>query len=144
MNKLFGDEMNKENLKQIREKMIGALATEFKRIEYVNTRVRCPSLKKMCQYINEAVDGFTAILDDWSEYKGKKVGRLYYSRQVYYGHKLTIINIKTNEIVKEHYSTETYRKNTDVARFILCTLEKENEYVLTSNYENDQQDQIVE
>ena len=124
--------MGQAELKQIREKMIAALATEYKR--GVCDRVRCPSLKKMVQYINEAVDGFIATLEDWSEYKGRKAGRVYYTRQTYYGHKLTITDMKTDNVVKEHCSCETYRRNTDVARFILCDLEKKDEYDLTDAY----------
>lgn len=125
--------MKKAELKQIREKMIAALATEYKR--YACDRVRCPSLKKMAQYINEAVDGFTAVLDDWSEYKGRQLSSgVYYTRQSYDGHRLTITDEKTKVVVKEHCSTETYRRNTDIARVILCELEKKDELDLTDAY----------
>lgn len=130
--------MKQVELKQIREKMIAALATEYKR--YVYDRVRCPSLKKMVQYTNEVFDKYTAILKDWSEYKGRKVGRVYYSRQTYYGHRLLITNKATGEVIKEHCSTETYRKNTDIARFILCELGKENEYDLIDDYRKNHKD----
>ena len=124
--------MKQVELKQIREKMIAALATEYKK--FPCDRVRCPSLKKMAQYINEVADGFIAALEDWSEYKGRKAGRVYYTRQTYYGHKLTITDVSGKELM-QHRSSEAYRKNTDVARFILCELEKENEYDLIDNYQ---------
>lgn len=106
-------------MNEVKNKMIQAIATRFKKYP-----IRCPSLKKMAQYVNEYLSpDYTAQVDIGESTTGRKVGRLWINRRTYSGNRIKIRN-KKREVVLDHNSVETYRYNAEVADFIL-KLEKE-------------------
>ena len=103
-------------LKHIRERMAKAVATENRPRRY--ERIRCPSLKQMALYANERVDGLTAVISRDSDTRVRKAGRLIFSSNTVEGNVITFFNRK-GEKIKNHNTAETYRRNTEIATFIL-------------------------
>lgn len=110
--------MKTTEVKNIYNKMIQAIKSEFKNWSF-SEKVKCPSLKKMAAYINTIFPELDAKVESWSEYKGRKAGRIYYSGQSYYGNRLTVKDKNIQREIIQHESTETYRVNTDVAKNII-------------------------
>jgi len=100
--------------KKIEQKMKKAMQNRWSR---PHERVRCPSLKKMAEYINNTMKGYTARVDTTSCYKGRQLpSGVFYSQQTYHGNR--VIVKKGNKIVLDHDATGTYRHNTEVAEWI--------------------------
>lgn len=117
MAKKYKIKMNNQRLDEIRERMV--LATKHTYDLRRDTGKRCPTIKQMAEYINIRLPHLKAVIQDWSEYKGRKAGRVYYSGQSYRGLRLVVTNRKTGEELLDHRTTETYRMNYEVAKFII-------------------------
>ena len=101
----------------IREKMLAAIDTQFNRNP--KERVRCPSLKKMAEYINETFPNLHAEIMECPTGKGRQFSSgVYVSLHYYDGHRLTIIDKRSGKEIFRHTSTGTYCRNENVAKFI--------------------------
>ena len=112
--------MDKAEIKKIKKQMEDAIKCRLG----LDEKVRCPRLKKMAEYIDAVFPDFTTQIIPWSESKDRKIGRLRSPGKTYEGHKLYVRSVATDNIVFEHTTTETYRVNADVARYILNRLHK--------------------
>ena len=93
--------------------------------------VRCPSVKRMAELIRARWPELYVEVEPWSETKDthpKGVRWRIPGRRTYRGFKLTVSeSIKAKlcgRHIYSHTTTETYRRNTDVARWILERIEK--------------------
>lgn len=109
--------MTNQQLDEIKERII--LAVKHTYDLWRDTGKRCPTTKQMAEYINIRLPHLKAVVSDWSEYKGRKAGRVYYSGQSYEGYRLVVTNRKTGKELLDHRTTETYRMNYEVAEFII-------------------------
>lgn len=78
--------------------------------------VRCPSLKRMAEFI-ERVLGYSTKIEPSHCNTDRKIGRLRSEGRGRDGNKLSIFN--GSELIHSHDSAETYRRNYEVAAWIL-------------------------
>ena len=127
--------------REIRTKMKKALETRWCGVPGTcgagTERVRCPSLKVMCAYINTSFLGkhFTANLDQtFGVYNDRHIAGTRFrdpGTKEYTGNVL-FVKDKTGKVVFQHDSTDTYRDNHEVADWILDQ-EKEVRYAQRKN-----------
>ncbi len=115
--------MDKRELKAMENRMLQCIKTQFNTRRY--ERVKCPRLKQMAEFINAKFPDLDAEVRGTSSIKGRQGSSgVYYSQRDYDGNKLTVREKKTYKTVYSHDSTETYRENRDVARWIFDRMDK--------------------
>jgi hypothetical protein len=91
------------------------------------TRVRCPSIPAMVEFIKKTWPDLVVTVSSTSQRKPTKPRGFRYStnpgRRLYTGRLLRVAT-KGGETLLSHDTTETYRHNTDVARWIIQRLER--------------------
>lgn len=110
--------MTPQEIAETKEKMQQALDTEWKRSRY--ERVRCPSIAKMAEYIKAVFPDLKVITEQTEDVKDTKIAgsRLRNPGKTYEGKRIKVINRNGIELL-DHSSVETYRRNTEVAQWIL-------------------------
>ena len=118
-------------MKPIKMQMRNAIKTEWNRNRYEKTK--CPSLKLMCEFINENFKDLTATLTETEVRKDRHVAGTHFRHEGcrnYKGYVLRVFKKGEESLwggkeIYQHDSTETYRQNTDVAKWILQRLKEE-------------------
>lgn len=107
-----------QEIVEVKEKMQQAIDTEWKRSRY--ERVRCPSIAKMAEYIKAVFPDLKVILDQTEDSKDRMIAgsRLRIPGKTYEGKRIKVINRDGAKLLN-HSSVETYRRNTEVAQWIL-------------------------
>ncbi|MEK6879591.1 MAG: hypothetical protein AABY22_08290 [Nanoarchaeota archaeon] len=108
----------KKQFKEIENKMRKAIDTEY---SSKWKRVRCPSLKTMAHFINNVFIGYKAEIKRTMESKDGRIGHRPFVRQYYEGNELFVYDQNGNQIFR-HNAVETYRRNVEVANWILNKL----------------------
>ena len=93
--------------------------------------VRCPSVKRMAELIRALWPDLYVQLEPWSETKDRHPKGVRWripGRREYCGFRLKVAASAQDSLcgrnIFTHTTTETYRRNTDVARWILERIEK--------------------
>lgn len=103
-------------LEEVKTKMQRAVETEYHRNTW--QRVRCPSIAKMAEYVRAVFPDLKVRVEESEDTKDRPAGRLRIPGKTYYGKRIVVINRDGNKLL-DHDSSETYRHNTEVARWIL-------------------------
>ena len=91
----------------------------------VSTRVRCPTLRVMAKAF-EAITGLRVSIEKTSQRKDHKYSGQRYrfpGKREYKGNRLKVIG-PGGDVLFDHDSTETYRCNCDVARWMVDKISK--------------------
>jgi len=82
-------------------------------------REKAPRLKDIAWYVNNFMPEYEAEIEEGYCNTDRKIGRLRSPGKGRYGNQIIIRNIKTNEIIIDHNSAETYRRNNDVCEKLI-------------------------
>jgi len=111
-----------ENTNEIRKKMVECIEAPF----FERKNFRCPSIKKMAEYIRKVHPNWIVNIRSTSCEKRTSCNGMRYSTgggtREYSGSIITVI-VDGKEIIN-HNTTETYRENREVAKKIIRGEEK--------------------
>jgi hypothetical protein len=96
---------------EFQAKMQQAIDTRFTR-----EATRCPSLKEMGDFINERL-GYKVRIEKGECNTDRKAGRLRIPGKGRIGNRLIVTH--KGQVLLDHNSAETYRHNTEVAKWII-------------------------
>jgi len=82
-------------------------------------REKAPRLKDIAWYVNNFMPEYEAEIEEGYCNTDRKIGKLRSPGKGRYGNQIIIRNIKTNEIIIDHNSAETYRRNNDVCEKLI-------------------------
>jgi hypothetical protein len=107
-----------QRLAETRLKMKQAIDARWRR--GYNNRARCPSLRRMAEYIEAMLGYRTEIVEGYYNTDRKPRGFRYItsSGKGRRGNRLLVFDAADNKLL-DHNSAETYRHNTEVASWIL-------------------------
>lgn len=93
--------------------------------------VRCPNVQRMAEFIRARWPDLYVSVEPWSETKDRHPAGVRWripGRRTYRGFRLTVSKSLGDRLCGRHLftheTTETYRRNTDVARWILERISK--------------------